>query len=98
MYFGESTFSQPVDVIVPSHHGGTTDPAEDMLIIIVSLITPLENDVNMFLMVMIIWPPNNHEDEVEHEPHIDNNNNHEYGKKGNAKIEFAKFLTVNTGD
>ena len=49
-------------------------------------------------MVMIIWPPNNHEDEVEHEPHIDNNNNHEYGKKGNAKIEFAKFLTVNTGD
>ena len=36
---------------------------------------------------MITWPPNNHEDEVEHEPHNDNNNNDEYGKKGNAKIE-----------
>lgn len=55
-----------------------------MLIIIVSLITlPLENDVNMFLTVLIAWPPNNHEDEA----HNDNNNNDEYGKKGNAKIE-----------
>ena len=73
---------------VLSHHGGTRDPAGAMLIIIVSLITlPLENDVDMFLTVIITWPPNNHEDEVEHEAHNDNNNNDEYGKKGNAKIE-----------
>ena len=64
-----------------------------MLIIIVSLTTlPLENDVDMFLTVIITWPPNNHEDEVEHEAHNDDNNNDEYGKKGNAKIEQgAKF-------
>ena len=71
------------------HHEGTKEPAEDMLIIIVSLVTLPENDVNMLLTVMITWPPNNHEDEVEHEPHIDNNNNDEYGKKGNAKIELC---------
>ena len=54
-----------------------------MLIIIVSLITlPLENDVNMFLTVLIAWPPNNHGVEVEHEANKDNNNNDEYGKKG----------------
>lgn len=61
-----------------------------MLIIIVSLITlPLENDVNMFLTVIITWPRNNHEDEVEHELYNDNNNNGEYGKKGNAKIALS---------
>ena len=59
-----------------------------MLIIIVSLTTlPLENDVDMFLTVIITWQPNNHEDEVEHEAHNDDNNNDEYGKKRNAKIE-----------
>lgn len=75
---------------VLSHHGETRDPAGDMLIIIVSLITlPLENDVNMFLTVIITWPRNNHEDEVEHELYNDNNNNGEYGKKGNAKIALS---------
>ena len=54
-----------------------------------SLVTLPENDVNMLLTVMIAWPPNNHEDEVEHEAHIDDNNNDEYGKKGNAKIELS---------
>lgn len=93
--FQEDTFSQPVDVIVRSKvqffhitFEGTRDAAGAMLIIIVSLTTlPLENDVNTFLTVLIAWPPNNHEDEVEHEAHNDNNNNDEYGKKGNAKIE-----------
>ena len=48
---------------------------------------------------MITWPPNNHEDEVEHEPHNDNNSNHEYGKKGNAKIElFNKLNFKSSGD
>ena len=70
-----------------------------MLIIIVSLVTLPENDVNMLLTVMITWPPNNHEDEVEHKPHNDNNNNHEYGKKGNAKIElFNKLNFKSSGD